>query len=120
MAQGCDTLVVHCMDYRLQFPLNEWLAVNLPANSYDRISIAGGVYDVFDVLRQVELASRLHEIGRVVLINHEDCGAYGLENSDARHEIDLRAAREKINRLFPQLNVDLIYQCLNGTFERID
>ena len=115
----CETIVVHCMDYRLQGFLNDWMEKYLPPLSYDRVAIAGGVYDVYAVIRQVDLADRLHHINRVVLINHENCGAYGLESSDERHGVDLRKAREKINKLFPHLSVDLFYLNLNGTFEHI-
>jgi hypothetical protein len=52
MSGGCETIVAHCMDYRLQTYLNRWLEVNLPVKSYDLCSIAGGVYDVYDVIRQ--------------------------------------------------------------------
>jgi carbonic anhydrase len=120
MDNHCETIVVHCMDYRLQGFLNDWLERNIPEQSYDRVAIAGGVYDVYDVIRQVDIADRLHQIKKVVFINHEDCGAYGAEGSDERHGVDLRKAREKINKLFPQLDVDLFYLNLDGTFEHID
>ena len=120
MTDKCETIVVHCMDYRLQGFLNDWLESSLLSRSYDRVAIAGGVYDVYAVIRQVDIAVRLHGIKKVVFINHEDCGAYGLEGNDERHEEDLRKAREKINKLFPHLDVELFYLCLDGTFEHID
>ncbi len=120
MTHQCETIVVHCMDYRLQTYLNNWLEANLPIKSYDLCSIAGGVYDVYDVIRQVDIANRLHHIKRVIFVNHEDCGMYGFESSEERHETDLRKAREKINLLFPHLEVDLFYLNLDGTFEHID
>ena len=120
MVNSCETLVVHCMDFRLQGYLNRWLENNFQEKSYDRVSIAGGVYDVYDVIRQVDIANRLHQIKKVVFINHEDCGAYGIEGNDERHGKDLREARGKINKLFPHLRVDLFYLCLDGTFEHID
>jgi carbonic anhydrase len=107
------------MDYRIQRFLNDWINQNLKAGSYDRVVIAGGVLDEYDVLRHVDIAVRLHQIQNVVFINHEDCGAYGIEGNDERHEVDLRKVREKINKLFPHLKVDLFYLNLNGTFEHI-
>ena len=65
------------MDYRLQKYLNDWLDQNPGTGSYDRVGIAGGVLDISSVLKQIELAVRLHKIRKVILINHEDCGAYG-------------------------------------------
>jgi hypothetical protein len=68
MSGGCETIVAHCMDYRLQTYLNRWLEVNLPVKSYDLCSIAGGVYDVYDVIRQVDIANRLHHIETINLL----------------------------------------------------
>jgi carbonic anhydrase len=73
MSHKCEAIVVHCMDYRLQSYINQWLEKNLTFGSYDRAVIAGGVYDVYDVIRQVDIAARRHGISKVILINHEDC-----------------------------------------------
>ena len=74
MSHKCEAIVVHCMDYRLQSYINQWLETNFDKGSYDGGVIAGGVYDVYDVIRQVDIAARLHGIQKVILINHEDCG----------------------------------------------
>ena len=119
MRLECETLVVHCIDYRLQGYLNEWLDNRFPAQSYDRVSIAGGVYDSDYLIGQVGLAVRLHNISRVVLINHEDCGAYGDTGTIERHRADLQEAEREIVQMFPDLNTESYYLHLDGTFERL-
>ena len=119
MPLQCDVLVVHCIDYRLQVFLNRWLESNLPAQSYDRVAIAGGVNDVFYIIRQVDVAVRLHSIERVVLINHEDCGTYGAAGNYERHKSDLEEAERKIEALFPELNIETYYLHLDGIFEQV-
>jgi len=119
MPLQCEALVVHCIDYRLQMYLNKWLDSKFPAKSYDRVAIAGGVYDVFYALRQVEIAVRLHEIEKVVLINHEDCGAYGEAGNYQRHKMDLEEAERKVKALFPGLDVETYYLHMNGEFEQM-
>ena len=119
MPLHCETLVVHCIDYRLQEFLDKWLKNNLPLQSYDRVAIAGGVNDVFYVIRQVDVAVRLHGIERVVLINHEDCGAYGKAGNYERHKADLEEAERKIEALFPDLDIEIYYLHLDGEFESI-
>jgi carbonic anhydrase len=117
MPPQCEALVVHCIDYRLQEFLNKWLDDKLPTGGFDRVAIAGGVHDVFYVLRQVEIAVRLHQIKKVILVNHEDCGAYGIEGDYARHQQDLAQASRKISALFPKLDVETYYLHLDGEFE---
>jgi carbonic anhydrase len=118
MSHQCEAIVIHCMDFRLQSYINNWLETNFTAGSYDRAVMAGGVYDVYDVIRQVDIAARLHGISKVVLINHEDCGMYGPGGTEERHDDDLDKAEDKICRLFPHLEVDTYYLKLDGTFER--
>ena len=115
----CEALVVHCMDYRLQKYLNEWLDKTPGSGNYDRIAIAGGVLDIYAVLRHIELAVRLHQIRKVVLINHENCGAYGPTGTFERHKQDLLEAERKIHALHMNLSVEKYYLKLNGAFERV-
>ncbi len=118
MTHKCEAIVVHCMDFRLQSYINQWLETNLGKTSYDRAVMAGGVYDVYDVIRQVDISARLHGISKVILINHEDCGMYGPGGTEEHHEEDLVEAEDKIRRIFPHLDVDTYYLNLDGTFEQ--
>ena len=62
---------------------------------------------------------RLHTIKKIIFINHEDCGAYGATGTPEKHTTDLLAARTKIHVLYPELDVELYYLLLNGTFKEI-
>lgn len=119
MPLHCDTLVVHCIDYRLQKFLNDWVEKNLPVHSFDRVAIAGGINDVFYVIRQVDVAVQLHNIKRAILINHEDCGVYGEVGNYERHKMDLKEAKRKIESFFPNLDVETYYLYLDGEFEPV-
>lgn len=105
-----QAIVVHCMDFRLQKHLDEWLQREMGHGQYDRLSLAGGVFDLNFVMQQVELSHRLHEIKQVVLINHEDCGAYGAAGNPERHAADLRQAKQRIEAEIPGLEVKLYYR----------
>lgn len=115
----CDALVVHCMDYRLQKYLHPWIVSRFGADNFDIISLAGGVHDYEQVLKYVQLAVQIHVVNTVTLINHEDCRAYGREGTFARHKYDLKDAKQKIEALFPHLDVGIFYLHLNGRFEEI-
>ena len=115
----CDALVVHCMDYRLQKYLHPWIMSRFGADNFDIISLAGGVHDYEMVLKYVQLAVQVHSIKQVVLINHEDCRAYGRDGTYKRHKHDLMDAKHKIETLLSDLEVETFYLHLDGTFELI-
>ena len=115
----CDALVVHCMDYRLQKFLHPWIMSRFGADNFDIISLAGAVHDYEQVLKYVQLAVQVHSINTVTLVNHEDCRAYGREGTFARHKHDLQDAKQKIEALFPGLDVETFYLHLSGAFEKI-
>lgn len=114
-----EAIVVHCIDFRFQKYLDDWITENLGHGNYDRVSWAGCVLNFDAVFEQIKIAERLHEIKKVILINHEDCGAYGEEGHHDRHSADLQKAREKINAKYANLEVELYYLHLDGTFESV-
>jgi carbonic anhydrase len=79
--------------------------------------LPGGVREFAYVQIQIQLAYRLHNVKNVILINHEDCAAYGLIGTKERHISDLTYAEHAIRSL--QLDVEKYYLHLNGEFERI-
>jgi carbonic anhydrase len=119
MQPQCEVIVVACIDFRFQHALDRWLAAQIKHGSYDRVGLAGGVKNWEVVWQQIELAKRLHNIRRVILINHEDCGAYGAEGTREKHESDLRAARQAILRQLPAVEVELYFARLTGALERV-
>ena len=116
---SCEAVVIHCIDFRLQHYLNDWLTNRFGKKNYDRISIAGGIKDLDFVTRQVEISHRLHETRKAILVNHEDCGAYGAAGTKERHTVDLTEAEDKIEALLPGLDVEIYYLHLDGTFEQL-
>jgi carbonic anhydrase len=125
MTQGqaplqCEALVVTCKDFRFQRFFDEWIRDHVGYGNFDRVSFAGGVKNWELIFGAVELAHQLHNIRRVVFINHENCGAYGAESTPERHASDLKDARTATLRRFPHFTVELYYVTLEGSFTRID
>ncbi len=112
-----EALVVTCIDFRFQGFINSWISKNLKPQSFDRVAFAGGVKNLETILGQIEIAVRLHNIRKVVLINHEDCGAYGEIETPKQHAEDLVTAKAKTNEKYPDLEVETYYLHLDGTFE---
>lgn len=121
----CEALVITCIDFRFQEYINKWIAENLPPKSYDRVASAGCVKNFETILDQIRISKKLHNISKVILINHEDCGAYGQENfadreaEHQKHQDDLNNATQNLKSEFPDLEVRTFYLHLDGTFETI-
>lgn len=116
---ACEAIIVTCIDFRFQEYINKWISENFAPKTYDRVAIAGGVFDSAYILKQVETSKRLHHIKKVVFINHEDCGAYGEAGTPEKHAEDLKNASSKIKEQYPGLEVNTYYLCLDGTFEPV-
>jgi hypothetical protein len=76
-------LVIHCIDFRFRKSLTELLESRF-GDSYDLVSVAGGVKRLVSdplegnfILEQVKISDKLHKPEVILLIQHEDCGAYG-------------------------------------------
>lgn len=115
----CKTIIITCIDFRFQDLIDKWIDSKFRPKTYDRVAFAGGVLNLDTVLKQIKIAYELHHIKEVVLINHEDCGAYGKEGSFERHSQDLKKAKEKIKSLFKNIDVETYYLNLKGEFEKI-
>ena len=119
MSHHCTALVISCIDFRFQQFIENWTNQNLGSKKYDHVALGGGIYDFYTILKQVDISYKLHAIKKVILLNHEDCGAYGKEGTYKRHKADLVEAERKIEALYPHLDVEAYYIHLNGQFEEI-
>lgn len=118
---GTEDLVISCMDYRFRRLVGAWIDSNLGGQA-DVISWPGGSSVVIAETTQtwsfdaIEAARRLHNITRVHMINHRDCGGHGgsdrhqnLEAERRYHHEQLWAAARLIAERFPDLEVQLYF-----------
>lgn len=119
MAHTCDALVVSCIDFRFQKYIRNWLDTHMADKTFDYVGYAGGSKDIDTIMQQLKISVDLHTIHQVILMNHEECGAYGAESTPENHARDLKKAKETILAKYPHLTVDLYYLHLDGTFEPI-
>ena len=119
MNHKAESIIVTCIDFRLQEAIDKWIAEHFAPKTFDRVAFAGGVKSLDTILSQIEISVRLHHISKVILINHEDCGAYGKEDTPKKHAEDLKTAKSKIKELYPEILVESFYLHLDSTFEPI-
>lgn len=115
----CEAIVVTCIDFRFQRLFERWLHENFDSRYYDRVAYAGGVLNWDIVFPMIEFAQKAHRVKRVILVNHEDCRAYGDAGTPERHVHDLREARKRVLQAFPDVTVELYYARLAGYMERV-
>jgi len=117
----CDAFIVSCIDFRFQKYLKKWLGENFDMNNktYDFVGFAGSTKNLETIMGQLDISVRLHHVKGVVLIHHEECGAYEAESTHDRHAKDLNKAKKTILEKYPDLSVSLFYLHLDGTFEEI-
>lgn len=117
-------LLIHCIDFRFIKKIKEWMEKEGLLGACDVVSLAGAVQNIIFpknevekelVLRQIDIAKRLHDIDEVILMNHTDCGAYGGRDAftnelleEEKHELDMREARAFVLSRFPSLKARLI------------
>lgn len=119
LVHKCDAIVICCIDFRFQKFIRRWTDDNLAHETFDLVGFAGGTKDLETVLKQIDVAVRLHQIGKAVLMHHEECGAYGEESTPERHAQDLRKAKATLKEKYPNLHVATYYIHLDGTFEEV-
>lgn len=123
----CEAVVLHCIDFRFRKILNEFLTSRFP-QGYDLISVVGGVKRLISdlpennfILEQLEISDKLHHPPVVILIQHEDCGAYGGSKAFANFDEELNAqkselakAEQILKKEFPQIIIEKYLARLSG------
>jgi carbonic anhydrase len=123
-----DACVVWCFDERFTRLLSEFKKKeNL--NTVDLIKIAGGAKDIASptresdreyVLDQIHKSIALHHTKQVVLMVHNECGAYGGNTEIDFYVRELELAREVLKKYFQEVNMNILislycadFQCLS-------
>lgn len=130
----CRACVVYCIDFRFHDHLNKFIANKGLDKEADIVCEAGAAKNLASeegigrqfVLEQLEISRRLHNIREIYLINHEDCGAYGLEDEvDSEEELeehrkDLRCARRLLEERFAGVEIFTYFMTLAGGAIRVE
>lgn len=119
MSHTCDALVVCCIDFRFQKFIRNWTDSELPGKTFDLVGYAGSTKELDTVMKQIDISVKLHDVKTIVLIHHEECGAYGAESTPERHAGDLHTAQDAVLAQYPDVDVQTYYLHLDGTFEKV-
>jgi len=130
----CEAVVFACIDFRFWRETLEFVENGLGIKHFDFPSLPGGAKAILDcdlandaATQCISVPCELHQAGKIVIINHEDCGAYGgskefqsREVEQKFHEEELRRAKEKLSAKYPDKEYILIYAKLDDEKENIE
>jgi carbonic anhydrase len=124
MSHHCSTLLLHCIDFRLAPAIKKYMEEQCFLGDCDVVSAAGAAKDIASpaiesdrefLLRQMDISKRLHNISKIVLMNHTDCGAYGGKSAFASKEAEiqnhlsqLESAKKFLSGRFPDLRIETV------------
>ena len=120
------------MDFRLRCEMWKWMDKEKYTHDCDVVSVAGASKGIADsssakatadkggvgdlLLPQIDLAYNLHEVRHVILMHHNDCGAYlnsyQFENEKAEKEKqfeDMKKAKKIIEERYLGVEVVLVW-----------
>lgn len=137
-AHTAEALLLSCMDYRLIDDITRYMDGRGMTNQYDHIVLAGASLGALsDYSKQwketfwehLKIASDLHHIKKVILMDHRDCGAYKVilkadfskdpQLETRIHAKFLRDLMTAIHKRHPDLEVERLMMNLDGTVQPI-
>jgi len=132
---NCEAVVLTCIDFRFWRETLEFVEKELGLADFDFPSLPGSAKAVNECVSGEDLAIScigvpidLHHAQTVVIVNHQDCGAYGGSkkfDGDANaeqvfHEKELKKAKAIILEKYPDKEVMLVYARLTDDKDMIE
>jgi carbonic anhydrase len=120
----CEGVVLTCVDFRFWNQAIDFINNCLGIADFDFPSIPGAAKAINEnaelALNCIAIPCNLHHAQKIVLIHHQDCGAYGgLKNfggdkkmEQAHHEGELRKAKKIILGKYPDREVTMVFASL--------
>ena len=134
MKSKYKAMVLSCMDPRFQLPVFKFIKKKNLVNKYSSFTIAGAAVGVTHLkfkkwhrafLDNLKTSIKLHKIEKLIVVNHEDCGAIKLaENKknyieDKIHKNSFQKLKKVINKNFPKLKLEFYILRLDQKILRV-
>lgn len=110
-------LIIQCIDLRFQKIIDKDVTKSTPYGQFDRIAWPGASKDIEALKGAASVSLRLHDPDELIIYEHEDCGAYGDDNSTNSHHQNAKKLSEELKKIKPSLKVDLKLATFNGIKE---
>lgn len=132
---SCEAVVLTCVDFRFWRQTLEFVEKELSIKSFNFPSLPGAAKAINECVSDEDIAMQcvsvpygLHHAKKLVIVNHQDCGAYGgskvfngnkIEEQKFQ-EAELKKAKTKILGKYPELEVMLVYAKLADEGESVE
>ena len=119
-----EAMVLSCMDPRFQPKVFNYLKKKKLTGKYSSFTIAGAAIGVTSkkfkkwqstFLDNLSTSIKLHNIGKLIIINHQDCGAAKIVNGKKEfnttiekkiHKNSFKKIKSIMDRKFPELKIN--------------
>lgn len=112
-----QALVIHCIDFRFQKMIDDDLKSRNLDDKFDRIAWPGAAKDLENVKEAAAVSLRLHDPEEIIIYEHEDCGAYGQNNSEDSHRQNAQNLANALKEIKPSLKVSTLLMTIDGIKE---
>lgn len=111
------TLVIECIDFRFQEVIDADIQTRGCKGKFDRIAWPGASKDFDNIESAAKLSLKLHDPNQVLIYEHEDCGAYGPNNSEEAHRENAQKLAKSLKETKPNLQVITLFATFEGIKE---
>ena len=123
MSKKYEAMVLSCIDPRFQKPVHEHLKDKKLTGKFSAFTIAGGSIGVTNnkfkkwhstFWENLETSINLHKINKLIILNHNDCGAAKIANNNknfnsrieiAIHKKSFNKIKKTLKKKFPKIKV---------------
>ena len=123
MSKKYEAMVLSCMDPRFQKPVHQHLKNKKLTGKFSAFTIAGGSIGVTNnkfrkwhstFWENLETSINLHKINKLIVLNHNDCGAAKIVNNNknfnsrienAIHKKSFNKLKKTLKKKFPKIKV---------------
>jgi carbonic anhydrase len=136
MSKKFKAMVLSCMDPRFQPKIFNYLKKRKLSGQYSAFTIAGAAvgvthskfkkwHNVF--FENLSASIQLHKIDKLIVINHQDCGAAKIANSKKEfnnkvetdiHKASFKKLKSSLRKKFPKLKVEFNVMALNNSIKK--
>ncbi len=130
-----EAVVVACIDFRFWQETVDFVKRELGVQVFDFSTLPGAAKAINEyktdndtAIQCIGIPCELHHSQKIIIINHEDCGAYGGSEKFAGDQVaelqfhtkELKKARVILSEKFPQQEIILAYAKLINNKENIE